>query len=137
MEGMNIRKFGLLIIIVFLLLGCSNVKNDIRVQNNSSEDPVKIKELLTKDERIKSAAVLFHERELLTAVRMKTFSRFSKRKIGKELEKKLKEYYPELNVTVSVDNKILMEMNKLMDMKKQEKVSKKIKKLKSLIKEET
>ncbi|MBE1556931.1 YhcN/YlaJ family sporulation lipoprotein [Sporosarcina limicola] len=113
------------------------MKNDIRVQNNSSEDPVKIKELLTKDERIKSAAVLFHERELLTAVRMKTFSRFSKRKIGKELEKKLKEYYPELNVTVSVDNKILMEMNKLMDMKKQEKVSKKIKKLKSLIKEET
>lgn len=134
-EGMHIRKLSLAIFAVVLLSGCSG--NGFRIDNNSSENHVKVEEVLIKDKRLTSAITVFHENDLVTGVTLKTFSRFKKEKIEKELKKKIESIYPELDVTVSADSKIWMEMNKLIDLEDKKDKGKKIEKLKSLIKEET
>ena len=97
----------------------------------------KREEVLTNDKRLTSAITTIHENNLLTGVTLKTFSRFKKEKIEKELKKNLENGYPGLDVTVSADSKIWMEMNKLIDLEDKKDKGKKIEKLKSLIKEET
>ncbi|WP_186669319.1 hypothetical protein [Sporosarcina sp. BP05] len=135
MEGTHIRKLSLVIFAVIILSGCSG--SGFRIDNNSSENQAKAEEVLKNDKRLTSAVTTFHENNLLTAVTLKTFSRFKKVKIEKELKEKLENGYPELDVTVSADSKIWMEMNKLIDLKDNKDKGKKIEKLKSLIKEET
>ena len=135
MEGTHIPKTCLVVFAVVLLSGCSG--NGFRIDNNSSEDHAKAEEVLTNDKRLTSAVTVFHENDLLTGVTLKTFSRFKKEKIEKELKKKLESIYPGLDVTVSADSKIWMETNKLIDLEDKKDQGKKIEKLKSLIKEET
>jgi hypothetical protein len=135
MEGTHIRKLSLLIFAVVLLAGCSG--NGFRFDNNSSENHAKAEEVLKKDKRLISAVTVIHESDLITGVSLKTFSRFKKDKIEKELTKKLESIYPDLEVTVSADGKIWMETNKLIDLDDDKDKGKRIEKLKSLIKEET
>jgi len=120
---------------VILLSGCTG--SGFRIDNNSSEDHAKAEEVLLNDKRLTSAVTVFHENDLLTGVTLKTFSRFKKEKIEKELKKKLEKSYPELDITVSADSKIWMETNKLIESDDKKDQGKKIKELKSLIKEET
>lgn len=135
MEATHIRKFSLVIFAVVLLSGCSG--SGFQIDNNSSEDHAKVEEVLINDKRLTSAITTFHENDLLTGITLKTFSRFKKESIEKELKKKLENSYPGLDVTVSADSKIWMEMNKFIDLDDMKEKGKKIKKLKSLIKEET
>jgi hypothetical protein len=135
MEGTRIRKLCLVFFAVVLLSGCSG--NGFRINNDSSEDHAKAEEVFKNDKRLTSAVTVFHEKDLMTGVTLKTFSRFKKKKIEKELKKKLERIYPEMDVTVSADSKIWMETNKLIDSDNKKDMGKKIKKLKSLIKEET
>ncbi len=107
------------------------------MKNNTGEKEAKAEELISTHEDVKKAVILLNDNDLLVALRMKTFSRFNKRKIGKKIEKELKKSYPDMTVTVSVDNKILLETTKIINENIQETNDKKIKKLKSLIKEET
>lgn len=111
--------------------------NEYKYENYTNEDTVKAEELLKKDERIKGAAVLFHDDHLLVGIRVKTFSRFIKRNIASELEKKLKEEYPDLAVFVSADSKILNETNKLILKHDEKELKKQIDQLISLAEEET
>ena len=135
MEGTRIRKLSLVILAVVLLSGCSG--DGFRIDNNSSEDHAKAEEVFKNDKRLTSAVTVFHDNDLITGVTLKTFSRFKKGKIEKELKKKLERIYPDLDVTVSADSKIWMETNKLADLDNKKNIGKKIEKLKSLIKEET
>lgn len=135
MEGTRIRKLSLVILAVVLLSGCS--EDGFRIDNNSSEDHAKAEEVFKNDKRLTSAVTVFHDNDLITGVTLKTFSRFKKGKIEKELKKKLEGIYPDLDVTVSADSKIWMETNKLADLDNKKNIGKKIEKLKSLIKEET
>ena len=135
MEGTHIRKLSLMVFAVILLSGCTG--SGFRIDNNSSEDHAKAEEVLINDKRLTSAVTVFHENDLLTGVTLKTFSRFKKEKIEKELKKKLEKSYPELDITVSADSKIWMETNKLIESDDKKDQGKKIKELKSLIKEET
>jgi len=135
MEGTHIRKIGQLILAAVLLSGCS--ENGFRIDNGSDADAAKAEEVLNSDDRLTSAVTVFHENDVIAGVTLKTFSRFKKEKIEKELKGKLEKLYPDLDVTVSADSKIWMETKKLMDFESEEKKGKKIKELKSLIKEET
>jgi hypothetical protein len=135
MEGTLIRKLGIIIFVIALLSGCSG--NGFRIDNSTSEDTAKAEEVLMNDERLTSAATVFHENDLIMGVTLTTFSRFKKEKIEKELKEKLEKLYPDLEITFSADGKIWIEMNKLIDQGAKKDVSKKIEKLKSLIKEET
>lgn len=134
-EGTPIRKLVIAIFLLVLLAGCTG--NGIRIFNATDEDSTRAEELFKKDKRLKSVSAMFHEEQLLTGVRVDTFSRFRKGKIEKELKKKLEKLYPDLDITVSADSKILYETTKLMNDSENKDVGKKIDDLKSLLKEET
>ncbi|MFD1206052.1 hypothetical protein ACFQ38_13215 [Sporosarcina contaminans] len=131
-----IRKIMILCLTVLLLSGC--VPNEIRVENHTGENEGKAEEIFKDDTRLKAVAALFHEDQLLVGIRVKTFSRFTKRKIAKEIKKELEKEYSEMEVTVSADSKILMETSKLLDKQEEDKkIKKKIKHVISLSEEET
>ncbi|GKV54795.1 hypothetical protein NCCP2222_07420 [Sporosarcina sp. NCCP-2222] len=132
---MNIRKLLLISLLAVLLAGCS--KDAFRYQNDSDEVAAQAETIIRNDKRIKSAAVVFHDEKLLAGIRVETFSRFKKKKVATELKKKLEEQYPDMDVTVSADSKILYETNKLIDKGKEDELGKDIDRLKLLLKEET
>ncbi|WP_432357728.1 hypothetical protein [Sporosarcina sp. UB5] len=129
------RQWITMLCVLFLLSGC--IPNEYKFENRSDEDVGKAEQLLKKDDRLKGVAALFHEDQLLVGIRVKTFSRFNKRKIATEIEKKLKEDYPDLSVFVSADSKILTETNKLILKNDEKGLKKKIEQLISLAEEET
>ncbi|MCG7344628.1 hypothetical protein MHZ92_10805 [Sporosarcina sp. ACRSL] len=131
----DIRQLLILICVLLLLSGC--IPNEYKFENRTGEDATKAEELLKGDDRLKGAAALFYEDHLLVGIRVKTFSRFNKRDIAKEVEKKLKKAYPELTVFVSADSKILTETNKLILKNDEKGLKKKIDHLIKLAKEET
>lgn len=132
---MDIRQLITILCVLFLLSGC--MPNEYKFENRSDEDASKVEELLKKDDRVKGVAALFYEDHLLVGIRVKTFSRFNKREIAREIEKKLKEEYPDLSVFVSADSKILNETNKLILKKDEKGLKKKIHHLITLAEEET
>ncbi|MDN4606875.1 hypothetical protein [Sporosarcina highlanderae] len=132
---MTIRRLLPIFCIILLLSGC--IPNEFTFENKSGEDSEKAKELIKKDDRIKGASALFYEDHLIVGIRVKTFDRFKKRKIAKELEKKLTKSYPDLAVLVSADSKILTETNKLILKGDEKGTKKKIHELISLTEEET
>jgi type IV pilus biogenesis protein CpaD/CtpE len=127
----------LLFTISILLAGCSSESKDISILNNTNEDSSKLEEFIKSNEQISIAVIVLEGDELLTALRMKTFSRFTKRDIGKRIQKELKVLYPDMTVTVFVDNKAIIETKKILNAKNEQNVGEKISNLKSLIKEET
>ena len=135
MEGTHIRKLGLMIVVLTMLAGCT--ENGIQIHNDSSEDARKAEEVFMKDKHLKTVVTVFHDKDLLTGVSLKTFSRFKKEKIEKSLKEQLEKLYPELEITVSADSKIWMETNKLINSDHKKDMSEKIEKLKLLLKEET
>ncbi len=135
MEGTHIRKVVMLFFTLILLSGCS--WNEIRSYDGADGESEKAKELFTNDKRVASAATIFHENEVVAGISLKAFSRFKKDKIEKELKKELEKQYPDRKVTISADSKIWMETNKLIDSDEKKDIDKRIKKLKSLLKEET
>ncbi len=124
-----------MVCVLLLLSGC--IPNEYKFENHTNEETSEAEELLREDDRIKGVAALFHEDHLLVGIRVKTFSRFNKRKIADEMEEKLKEAYPDLTVFVSADSKILTETNKLILKNDEKGLKKKIDKLISLAEEET
>lgn len=135
MEGTHIRKVVVLFFTLILLSGCS--WNEIRSYDGANGEAEKAKELFMNDKRVASAATILHENEVLAGISLKTFSRFNKDKIEKELKKELEKQYPEREVTLSADGKVWLEANKLIDSEDKKDIDKTIKKLKSLLKEET
>ncbi|WOV88434.1 hypothetical protein QWT69_04755 [Sporosarcina oncorhynchi] len=130
-----IRHLLLILSLVLLLAGC--VPNEFRIDNRTDLNSSQAEELIKDDNRIKGAAALFYEDHLIAGIRVKTFSRFNKRKIATELEKSLKEVYPDLSILVSADSKILTETTKLMLEKEDENVKEDIHELIDLVEEET
>ena len=124
-------------LLILFLAGCAQIEKGVHIQNDTNEDIEKAKQVFEKDDRLISAIVIFHEKEILSGVTVKTFSRFNKAKIEKELTKKLEKIYEDFNVTVSADSKIIQETKKLMELEEKDKLPKKIKELKTLSEEET
>ena len=124
-------------LLILFLAGCAQIEKGVHIQNDTNEDIEKAEQVFENDDRLISAIAIFHEKEILSGVTVKTFSRFNKAKIEKELTKKLEEIYEDFEVTVSADSKIIQETNKLMELKEKDKLLKKIKELKTLSEEET
>ncbi|REB09566.1 hypothetical protein DVB69_01785 [Sporosarcina sp. BI001-red] len=133
---MTIRKILLLGFILVLLAGCST-SIGFKTVNTTDVDGQRAETLVKEDKRIKNAVILIHDDRLIAGLRVNTFERFKKRKIAKELSKELEKLYPEMKITVSADSKVLLETNKLIDEKNEKNYAKKMKKISSLVKEET
>ena len=124
-------------LLLLFLAGCVQIEKGVHIQNDTNEDIEKAEKVFEDDDRLISAIAIFHEKEILSGVTVKTFSRFNKAKIERELTKKLEGIYEDFEVTVSADSKIIQETNKLMELEEKEKLPKKIKELKTLAEEET
>ena len=133
---MAIRKLLPLVFLLLMLAGCST-SIGFKTVNTTDVDGQKAEKLLKEDQRIKNAVVLIHDDRLIAGLRVNTFERFKKRKIAKELSKELEKMYPEMKITVSADSKVLLETNKLIEKEDEQNYSKKMKKISSLVKEET
>ena len=120
-----------------MIAGCAGPKSGIHIQNETNADIEKAEEVFENDERLASVVAIFNEKEIIAGVTVKTFSRFHKKKIEEELTKKIEELYEDFDVTVSADGKFIQETAKMKDSEDQDKLAKKIKKLKSLSEEET
>lgn len=120
-----------------MLTGCVRPESGVHIQNDTTADIKLAEEVFINDDRLTSVVAIFHEKELISGITVKTFSRFNKKKIEKEISKKLEELYQEFDVVVSADGKIINETAKLMNAEDKNELTKKIKKVKSLSEEET
>ncbi|MFD1929133.1 hypothetical protein ACFSFY_13905 [Sporosarcina siberiensis] len=127
----------IIISVILLLTGCNSVEKKVLINNTSAISEKEVEELFLKDPRLTNVVAVFNDKDILAGVTVKTFSRFKKAKIEKELKEKIENLHSELNIIVSADLKIIMETRKMMDEKDEKKLKKNINELKSLIKEET
>ncbi|MCZ2258977.1 hypothetical protein [Sporosarcina sp. G11-34] len=139
MEGIIIRRLALLFVISILLSGCfgDGDKIDFRIHNSTDEEEKNAEGIFMDDNRLTDVVAIFNKKDLIAGVSVKTFQRFKKAKIEKELKDDLEKVYPELDIVVSADSKIVMEIKKILEMKDKKDIGEKVKKLKSLVKEET
>ncbi|WP_438316342.1 hypothetical protein [Sporosarcina sp. FA9] len=109
----------------------------VQINNNTDISEKDVEEIFINDPRLTNVVAVFNEKDILAGVTVRTFSRFKKKKIEKELKEKIEKLHSELNIIVSADQKIIMETKKMIDQTDEKKLKNSIKKLKSLIKEET
>ncbi|MEI3604884.1 YhcN/YlaJ family sporulation lipoprotein [Pseudogracilibacillus sp. SE30717A] len=149
----------IIIISIFILTACANNiqkdptfeptgNRDLELVKLSSKEIMdqnpsnRAKELLSQYAEISGVRAVNDKNELLIGVDIDHHERFSLDNMESELRKKIKENFSDLKVTLSTDQKILLELEKLEEDIRNKKVSndelrKKIKELKSLSKEET
>ncbi|MFC5543184.1 MAG: hypothetical protein C0P75_000755 [Bacilli bacterium] len=130
------KKMALPICFAILLMGCNDEKT-LEVNNLGGEEAEEVKAIMENEESIYSGRAIFVEDQLMVAVQAKPWLDYKKTKIEKNLKKKLKESFPEYDITVSSDYKLYWEAQKLLDEEDSEKVKEKVEKLKKLKKEET
>src|SRR5699024_9351301 len=103
----DMRKKLYLVCMTILLVACHPLDTGVHVENYTNEDIAKAERLFEADDRLVRSAIVFHQDRLISAVTVKTFSRFKKRKIEKALQEELEEKYPDYDVTVSADYKAM------------------------------
>ena len=140
--GEFVRKQHLTVIwgisLVLLLVGCTGDVEKF-VSFDGDIDTVESEALeneLKEEKHVEKAIAIFAEKDLLVAVQVKPWQKWQKTKIEERLQKKYKKKYPNYKVLVSADYKIYFEATKLLS-KDEENISKTIKDLKKLAKEET
>ena len=133
------RKGLFLVFISLWLVGCHPLDKGVHVDNRSNNEIDTAEQLFEKDHRLVRSAIVLQDEKLVSAVTVKTFSRFHKRKIEKELKKKLEQEYPEHEVTVSADYKAMYMLSKIIEQEEQEnkKVEEQLDEIVKLLKEET
>ncbi|TQR20205.1 YhcN/YlaJ family sporulation lipoprotein [Psychrobacillus vulpis] len=128
-------KNAIYILLLCFLTACSNEVNEaIYPENDSSE----IKQVLNNYDSVKGYSSVTDKNDVLVAIDIRRMSRFNKEKIEKKISKKLEEKFPDKEVLVTSDLKIRWEVEKIIEQSMQEdEMTKSIKKIKSLSKEET
>lgn len=155
----NVLRNTLFIVISLLfLIGCSNDVKDtaLNEMNNQSPELMKLstqgvteqrvsnqaKQSLSEHPEVSNVRAVNINDELFVAVDVRQRDRFSLDKIESNLRKKLINEHPNMDVTLSTDQKFIIELEKLekkvdkQDIKSKT-LKKRIKQLKKLSKEET
>ncbi len=134
-------KKGLLLLVVFLLVGCSAPKAEYFMVNHDDkfkEQQQDVEAVVKNDKHIRRVAALFSEDAAIIGIEVKPASKWNKQKYEKEWQKELEKTLPNHDVLVSTDLKIIWEAEKLAKQKlDDQQLKEKIKKLKDLSKEET
>ena len=157
MKG-NITKFKIFLLILTIIglgSGCNENQNqsgdnnkDLSISQVHTSKPIDQsvanhakEKMITKDE-ISDVKAVNTDKELLVAIKVENFNRFRLKKIEKTVKSDLEKMYPNHKVFVSADKKMFLELEKLEQ--KLEKnntnmkdLKKDLKKLKSLMKEQT
>ena len=121
----------IIIVLLFLLVGCNDQTNYTWQQHGKQMEQTKIEKLLKKH-HVAEAHVVQFEDELLVATQIEPFRRFEKKKIEKKLKKEIEKELAVEKVFVSTDYKIFIELKKLNKLSKKE-----VERITSLAEEET
>ncbi|WP_345798846.1 YhcN/YlaJ family sporulation lipoprotein [Bacillus sp. Cr_A10] len=145
----------LILMVIGLCSGCNGNQKQIADTNKDFNDSLvkvsnpisqsvanQVKENISTEEEISDVKAVNSDKELLVAIKVKQFDRFQLKKIEKNLKSDLEKMHPDYKVLVSSDQKMYFELDKLeqkllknnLSMKKLEKD---IKKIKSLMKEQS
>jgi Sporulation lipoprotein YhcN/YlaJ (Spore_YhcN_YlaJ) len=159
MKG-NITKlkfFILLLTIIGLGSGCNENQNqsgdndnnkDLSISQVHTSKPIDQsvanhakEKMITKDE-ITDVRSVNTDKELLAAIKVENFNRFRLKKIEKAVKSDLEKMYPNHKVVVSADKKMFWELEKIEQRLQKNNTNKKslkkdLKKLESLLKEQT
>ena len=131
------RKIIVFTFICLLLSGCIRQEEGVHIYNDSEADSQQAEKILAEDQRLVSATAIIHQKKLVSGMTVRTFSRFHKKKIEKELKQQLERAYPDFEVTVSADNKIVHKTTEIIQNTDKEQLDEQLKKIVSLLKEET
>jgi len=128
----------MLSLVSLFLVGCTNEQTvEISDMSNDEEERAEIEAMIKDTEEVQTGTTILVEDDVLIAIQVKPWLGFKERKIEAKLQKEIEEKYPDLNVLVSSDYKMLWESQKLLEEEDEKKVSDEVKKLKDLAKEET
>lgn len=142
-----------IIIFSLILAGCNNnqtssQKDDSKYVKLSSNQPTdqqisnKVKEKLKNYDKITNIHALNTPKLLILTFEVTHFNRFNLSKLKADIKKEVKEMFPEIDLTVSTDKKIILELRELESNIEKKSISekaltKKLKEIKKLSEEET
>lgn len=145
-----------LIILLIVLTACTNKEPTFEPTKNPGLELTKLsskgitdqqpsdeaKQILSQYEEVSGVRAINHDGELLVAIDIKQSDRLSVKSLQRDLSKKLKDEFLNMDVHVSTDQKLLFEIEKIEnalmnDSITKKEVGKKLKKLKKLMKERT
>lgn len=148
----------LILIGLFLLVSCSkeNTAERVSPKNNPPLEFTKLstnskddqrtaneaREFVSKFDEVTDVRAIHHDDQLLIAVKVNHFDRFDLKDIEKKLKKSTNNSFQDVNITLSTDKKLFIEIEKLEnelqnDSLSKKELSKRINKLRNLLKEET
>ena len=133
-----VKKLVSILFVPFLLFGCSN-EQSIQTADASIDEKnrLDIEDMIKNKKEVYTGTILLVDNELLVAIQVNPWIGFKEQKIEKRLQKEIEEKYPDLNVLVSTDYKMLWESQKLLNEEDNQKILDEMKSLKKLAKEET
>src|SRR5690625_7951889 len=155
---MNWYRTFIIISILLLFVGCgknrpnmdstSNPNIDIQFTNVKTteslaqENANTAKRTLIQHDHINTVKAVNSEKDLVIAFEIDHLKRFNLEKIRKKIQKEMDEKFPDLNVIVSTDQKIVLELDRLeekifSDSISKKELNKKLKKIVKLDKEQT
>lgn len=151
---MNQQKIVYLLILtlsIFIIAGCtpeqpkyesSQISNISNSKNKNLQNANEAKQFLSDYDEVSRIHAVNHNKDLLIAIDINHEDRFQLDNLEKNLRNKLKERFKNLNITLSTDQKLLIEVEQLEHKLENEMISdkeltKKIKKLQKLTKEKT
>lgn len=163
---MNVNNGGVVVIqfvrilslisFIFILVGCMQSETSYdRAEDNSLEltklstkgltdqQPAdQAKHFLSQFEEVSSVRAVNNDGQLLIAVELNHHDRFATDRLEKELTKEVKKQYNDMQITLSTDQKVLLELRKLEEAItnnniSKEDIKKELHRIKKLSKEQT
>jgi len=133
------KRVWVVIGITLLLSACSNnPSTDFFHAQNDAKEIETLEKILEKEESTSESLSVFFDHQLVVAVQVQPLSKFQKSKIEKRLQKKVEKEFPNHEVLVSSDLKIMWELKDLVKKDPNDKALKKtLKDIQALAKEET
>ena len=135
-EQVNHMKKSVIVFLMVILLGaCSSEKEMVMYPVENAES---LKPIMQKQESIHGYKGVINAKDVVVAININRFDRFHKVKIEKKITKQIEKQFPDKQVLVTGDQKILWEVETIIEKNlKEEDLKKSIEKIKSLSKEET
>ncbi|MFJ5769232.1 hypothetical protein [Psychrobacillus sp. NPDC093180] len=128
-------KIKYTLLLLLFLTACSNETNQVIYPEN---DLPELEQVLNSKEAVYGYRSVMNKDDVLVSIDIRRMHQFSENKIAKNIEKELKEKFPDKEFLVSNDLKLKWEIEKIMKQNlKNDELTKSVDEIKSLLKEET
>lgn len=134
------KKLGWLILAIpMLLIGCTgDPQIDLLHAKQDEQELETLRFILEDEEKMNQSVGVFFDHQVVVAVQVHPLSKFRKEKIEKRISDQLKKKFPDHDIFVSSDLKIMWELKDLVDQDPTEETLKKtLADIQSLAKEAT